>query len=249
MQERRKSLRIPIRLEIELRRGQWERHVTEDVSRRGLFVRLSGPCAVRQLMQIRIRLPGELGILDMMARVARRDEIWPALAVGRMPGLGLEFFHLDEAVVGRWDWFVEVMEKVGQATPNLDAWNFSRLVTRIAARLHAGELGANAPKSTRRKEASFIYRPGSPERLKAFQDEELHYGTFELNLTYEVDLSIPANLRVIHPSTLEEFILPGKLEKTLDNEVYLLRFDPITTFVRAQYAKFMQTGEAPRRNL
>lgn len=246
MKERRKSPRISIRLEIELRRGQWERHVTEDVSRRGLFVRISGPCAIRQLMQIRVRLPGELGILDMMARVARRDEIWPALASGRMPGLGLEFFHLDEAVVGRWDWFVEVMEKLGQAYPNLDAWSFSRLVSRIAAKLHAGEL-TTQPSPPRRKESSFIYRPGTADRLQAFLDEELSRGTFELQLPYEVDLSCPANLRVIHPASLEEFVFPGKLEKTPESEIFLLRFEPVTAPLRRQYVQFMQTGEAPRR--
>lgn len=58
MKERRRNHRIPIKLELELRRGQWESYLTEDVSQRGLYIRMAGPCALRQLVQVRVKLPG-----------------------------------------------------------------------------------------------------------------------------------------------------------------------------------------------
>lgn len=261
MRDRRKNQRVPAKLEIEMRRGLWEKFVTEDISRRGLFVRMASACALRQLIQIRVLLPGETVPLDMMARVTRRVPTWQALNEGRMPGVGLEFFCLDESVVAHWDQFIAEAGYVHESVPDMDAFSLGRELLRLRAARPSGRLAEAAQRTypggpggasslmpphlaaPRPAVSSFIYRAQNLERLERFMREELGDGNFALTLPYEVTLGAAANLRVIHPLSLEEFILPGILAAGPAPGRYLLRFTQTLSDVNDDFHAFIRTGQ------
>jgi Tfp pilus assembly protein PilZ len=89
---------IPV---IQRRKGGDVTLRTVDVSRHGAFVRLDPPLPLRQLVQLRFRLP-ELGDVDAMCMVARslgRDH-------PRGPGVGVDFFALSKEAKNTWERFI-----------------------------------------------------------------------------------------------------------------------------------------------
>lgn len=257
MKERRRNSRIPIKLELELRRGQWENYLTEDISQRGLFIRMAGPCALRQLLQVRVRLPGDPAPLEMMARVVRREAPWTSLQRAQLPGVGMEFFCLSEDVLRRWDGLIRSAQGLLDETPHLDAFSLSRQLAltlpseQDEARREGGPpstLGAPRPPSSRRKKTAsgsvYILRAQNLERLERFVTEELTQGFFCLGLPYEIKTQEPASLRVIHPHTQEEFVLHGRLEHGSKDVRSELRFEGLDNTILRAFQSFIQTGQA-----
>lgn len=245
MKERRKSSRVPVKLEVELRRGIWEARLTEDISRRGLFLRMAGTCALRQLLQVRIRLPGEAERLELMARVARRDAPWAALAGGKLPGVGLEFFCMDDTTVARWDRFVAEAEARLEEQPTLNGFQLGRALAEEERRVELPPRSTRGPKTQHQNISNFIYRAQNLEGLARFMNGELREGRFPLNLPYEVPVDSPARLRVIHPMSLEEFILQGNMQPGQGAERYALYFEAVSEPLRSAFQSFVETGLAP----
>lgn len=245
MQERRKNARIPIKLEVELRRGIWETRLTEDISRRGLFIRMAGTCALRQLLQVRIRLPGETDRLEVMARVTRRESPWAALVGGKLPGVGLEFFCMDDASVARWDRFVSEATALEREAPQLDPFELGRRLAKGDRRPIIPQVDQKTGKVPEQNVSNFIFRVQNLERLSRFMQQELNDGRFGLNLPYEVAPDSPARLRIIHPMSLEEFILQGSVQPNAGAERYVLCFDGQAAGLKDAFQQFISTGIAP----
>lgn len=240
MQERRRDSRIPVRLETMIKQGQWIRHISEDVSRRGIFLRSGAMLPEGQLIQIRVQVPRVEGPLKMMGKVARWVPVWPALCTGRLPGLGIEFFCVSNEALRHWEHFIQQAAALRGHQPNIDAFALRQV-------LESGEFSQLLEPKPRRQEgqddrSNLIFRARTLDRLKAFASEELSMGSFQLNIPYPMKERLEVNLRVIHPQTEEEYTLSGRIHQGGDNGSYLIKFDGPGTGVRSHFDAFVKNG-------
>jgi PilZ domain-containing protein len=113
--DQRRELRFACERPAILRRGKRSLEVvTEDVSFRGLFVRMEAPPAVRQLVEIDIHLPPDdrpvrLHGMVVYAILRGRD-------AERAPGIGVELRGLSGDARGMWESFVRDLQSRAAGT-------------------------------------------------------------------------------------------------------------------------------------
>ena len=100
--DRRRFPRYDVEIAVFLRKKTGDmRLVTCDVSRHGAFIRIEQPHPLRQLVQLRFRLPDHSEI-DAMCMVAR----WLGPETSRGPGMGVDFFALSKDAKNAWERFL-----------------------------------------------------------------------------------------------------------------------------------------------
>ena len=114
MEHNRNYTRHPVALKVTVHTTTgWTEHLTADISRVGLFIRMNTPThPTGHVLQVRIELPGPQ-TLELMARV-RRIVAAPAPPPG-VPGIGLEFFAISAQQRDTWDEFVRQLRRPGPA--------------------------------------------------------------------------------------------------------------------------------------
>lgn len=99
--DRRRFPRYDVAIKVIVRKKNGDIHlVTGDVSRHGAFIKYETPVPVRQLVQVRFRLPD--GECDAMCMVAR----WLGPETARGPGMGVDFFALSKDAKTLWERFI-----------------------------------------------------------------------------------------------------------------------------------------------
>ena len=78
--------------------------LTGDVSYRGLFLRTDDPPPLRELLQVRLKLPPAN---DGLVAHAMAVFVVPAGTAGSTPGVGLQLYAVSQEVRLRWDRFVQ----------------------------------------------------------------------------------------------------------------------------------------------
>ncbi|MCX5732597.1 MAG: PilZ domain-containing protein [Deltaproteobacteria bacterium] len=107
--EQRRDRRYRYQMQAVLLRGGREVSLlTGDVSFRGLFLRTDDPPPLRQLLQVKLKLPPENGELVAHAMAVF---VVPAGAAGQTPGVGLQLYAVSAEVRQRWDGFVRWVAK------------------------------------------------------------------------------------------------------------------------------------------
>lgn len=106
MQTIRRDPRAIARLEVQLNRGKWIPYLTQNISRRGLFICTLDDLQLLRLVQLRVWLDASSEPLPLIACVARRTPLWSALSGGWLPGLGLELYRLCGEAGDAWNDFV-----------------------------------------------------------------------------------------------------------------------------------------------
>jgi Tfp pilus assembly protein PilZ len=89
---------------VVLRGGREKTLLTGDVGYRGLFLRTDDPPPLRQLLQVKLKLPPEN---DDLAVHAMAVFVVPAGSTGRAPGVGLQLYAVSGETRQRWDRFVQ----------------------------------------------------------------------------------------------------------------------------------------------
>lgn len=103
--EQRRDKRYLYRMPVVLVRGTKEATLlTGDVGYRGLFLRTDDPPPLRQLLQVKLKLPPEEDELTVHAMAVF---VVPAGTVGRAPGVGLQLYAVSGETRQRWDRFVQ----------------------------------------------------------------------------------------------------------------------------------------------
>ncbi len=244
--ERRRDNRLPVMLDIELRRGGWTTYSTEDVSRRGIFIRMATKCPVGQLLQMRLHLPGGDAPLEMMARVARRVSLDEALQGSRLPGVGLEFYCLSNRVVSDWEDFIRRVSRIAATLDHPSSCTVTR-VLESTEEASADSLPAASKRQTAHNgqadRPNLIFRPYTMERMQRFLTNELLKNTFNLFLPYHIDNNSKVNLRVIHPRTDEEFVIEGFITQRKKGD-YFIDFVNTGESIAPRFRAFMSTGSA-----
>jgi Tfp pilus assembly protein PilZ len=107
--EKRRDKRYRYQMPAVLLRGTREAALlTGDVGYRGLFLRTDDPPPLRQLLQVKLKLPpgnGELTVHAMAVFVV------PAGTAGRAPGVGLQLYAVTGEARQQWDRFVHWVAK------------------------------------------------------------------------------------------------------------------------------------------
>lgn len=199
MREAERSIRIPLCLDIQVKRRLWEHHLTEDVSARGFFVRLVGHCALDQVLQVRILLPGNLMPLEVLARVVRRVTPWTALTERSAPGIGLEFFCVSTHVLTRWEELFRTVVVLSMGPPSPNGYTLFRKLSQeppSRALLEAVPVRPLTEKQIADR-SNLIFRAHTLNRLEQFLDDELMTGQFKLRIPYRFQNGTPVTLRVV----------------------------------------------------
>lgn len=102
--ERRKDRRYPFHVKVVLTSGRTEITTqTQDVSFKGVFVRIDAPLPERHLLRLRFTLPpkgDDLVITGMVVRYV------PARG-GNPPGTGIQFYGVSTTTLERWNQFIQ----------------------------------------------------------------------------------------------------------------------------------------------
>jgi Tfp pilus assembly protein PilZ len=107
--EKRRDRRYRYQMPAVLVRGTREATLlTGDVGYRGLFLRTDDPPPLRQLLQVKLKLPpGD----DALTVHAMAVFVVPAGAVGRAPGVGLQLYAVTGETRQQWERFVRWVAK------------------------------------------------------------------------------------------------------------------------------------------
>jgi Tfp pilus assembly protein PilZ len=188
--EQRRDRRYRFELPVVLIRGGREVPLlTADVSFRGLFLRTDDPPPLRQLLQVRARLPpenDEIRVHAMAVFVARPG------TPGRAPGVGLQLYALGDGDRQRWERFVQ--------------W---------VAKTHPGSLeapvrpDAGAPDPVKRRfprvQRTLTVRAQSMEDLQHLVTRDVSRGGMFLRTGVEVAVGSGLRLLIAHPRTGNTF--------------------------------------------
>jgi hypothetical protein len=244
MKDRRRDPRIPVVLETMLQRGEWQSHMSIDVSRRGIFVLRDEACPVTQLLKLKIKLPREEEWIRMLAKVSRQVPAFEALTGDGLPGVGLEFFCLTGEALAKWDRFVQEARRIHDSMPDLDGY---AVYNALEMGVNADRTYAQRPISTSKKDnhTNLIFRAHTMNRLEKFLDEDLPTGRFDIRIPYRLAQNARVSLRIIHPNTYEEFSLPGIATQGEDKKGITVVFDAIDDAMSQGFREFVLSGEAP----
>src|SRR5688500_5953443 len=114
--EQRRDRRFPLHLPVQLSFGRTKSTLTtDDIGFRGVFLRTDSPPVLRQLVSLQMELaPGEVFACHGMAvHVVTTSD-----AAKRTPGVGIQFYALDDRARKRWNTFVEQLQR--SAPPSSD---------------------------------------------------------------------------------------------------------------------------------
>lgn len=107
--EKRRDKRYRYQMPAVLLRGTREATLlTGDVGYRGLYLRTDDPPPLRQLLQVKLKLPPEDDALTVHAMAVF---VVPASTVGRAPGVGLQLYAVNGEARQRWERFVRWVAK------------------------------------------------------------------------------------------------------------------------------------------
>jgi hypothetical protein len=131
MADLRRDRRYKVQLPASLQRGKVSIPIeTEDVSKRGLYVRTDRPPALRSLVDLRIVLPPDAKELRLHAMVVHVQKAGKA----GQPGAGLELYGLKGTERDVWEAFIQHL-KANLPPPSADATTRPRPSPRYAAEL------------------------------------------------------------------------------------------------------------------
>jgi hypothetical protein len=227
MDERRRDARYKARIAVTMTRGKVTTPLlTEDVSFRGVFVRMDAPPALRQLVQLEIALPRGATIRPHAMVVYRVPP-----GGDQVPGAGLQFYGLDGRDRIHWDTFVhEVRQEAKPLPPPSD-----------------GAIDAIKRKHERHV-VRFEVRLTSLEELRALYTRDISKGGMALETELLIQVGEEVGLDLVHPTSGIEFALDAVVRRVIrDNGVrgLGLEFVGLTEERREALGRFVREG-APK---
>ncbi|MCA9665112.1 MAG: PilZ domain-containing protein [Myxococcales bacterium] len=263
--ERRRSERLPCQLAVLLRsrRGELSRVSTADISRHGIFVDTDNKVAERELVQLAIELPGDHGVIDVMAMVVRSRGGAP-LALPSIAELDLGRESIDELDVvleAEADLAPDDERVVVEDSPGMglsffalsrqakDRWD------KFVLGLARGELSADEPPSgilpVRRRHtrhrSCFLVRLGDRPRMREFFTRDISAGGMFFHTPAPDRVGPEVELVLVHPETRDEFPLFGAVTRIVESERVAERgvavaFRRLTAREETKLLTFIETG-------
>ena len=188
--EKRRDRRYRYQMPAVLVRGTREATLlTGDVGFRGLFLRTDDPPPLRQLLQVKLKLPPGDDVLTVHAMAVF---VVPAGALGRAPGVGLQLYALNGEARQQWERFVRWVAKT--YPESLEA-----PVKPVATALDA--VNRQFPRVHR----ALSVRVQSVKDLQAVVTEDVSRGGMFLRTALDVPIGSELRLLITHPLTGQTF--------------------------------------------
>jgi hypothetical protein len=218
-EERRREARYGARLPLTLTRGKQSlRLLTEDVSFRGVFLRMDAPPALRQLVQLQVTLPEGASLRAHAMVVYRIEPGGP-----QTPGAGVQFYGFEGRERAQWEAFVaRVRDEAIVLTPSqsLDPVRrrFERHIVRFAVRL------------------------STVDELATLWSRDLSQGGMALETDLDLPIGSEVGVGLVHPVSGELFELDGIVRRKIvraDGAGLAIEFVGLDEARRAQMERFI----------
>lgn len=199
--EQRRDRRFRYRLPVTLVRGAQEvALLSDDVSFRGLFLRTDDPPPLRQLLQLRLRLPPENDELRVHAMAV--FTVAPGTE-GRTPGVGVQLYALGDEARQRWERFVRW---VAATHPESDA-------ARVRPKPSAPDpVHRRFPRVAR----TLTVRTPSVDDLQVLVTRDVSRGGKFLRTTADLPVGSELRLLVAHPRTGQTFAVDAIVRRRVE---------------------------------
>ena len=197
--DKRREVRYKARLPVKvIRTREIQSLLTEDVSFRGVFLRMDAPPSLRQLVRLEIVLP-EGATLHVHAMVVYRV----APGKDQAPGAGMQFYGLEGRERAQWDAFVK---RVRDETP-------------ISAPYPVVLAPPDSPDAVRRKHeryaVRFEVRVSTVDELVSLYTRDISRGGMALDTDLDLELGTEVGLDLVHPQTTEMFELDAIVRRRI----------------------------------
>jgi Tfp pilus assembly protein PilZ len=182
----RREERFPVRVPVTLRIGRDTVELyTGDVSFRGLFVCTDNPPTLRQLITVEMQIPPGNDLFTSHGMSVYVLE--PGQEVGRMPGVGIQFYAQADAQRRQWERFVATVRSKPLDLPDGAVDPVKRLHRRIAAR--------------------FEVRPKDLDELESIFTRDVSNGGMFLETDMELDPGKSLSVTIYHPVSNRGFTM------------------------------------------
>jgi Tfp pilus assembly protein PilZ len=200
--EKRRDRRYRYQMPAVLVRGTREvALLTGDVGYRGLFLRTDDPPPLRQLLQVKLRLPpaeDELTVHAMAVFVV------PPGATDRAPGVGLQLYAVSGETRARWERFVMWVAKTHPKSLEAPVKPVAPAVDTVHRQF---------PRLPR----SLLVRAQSIKDLQALVTEDVSRGGMFLRTDLEVGIGSELRLLVTHPLTGQTIAVDAVVRRRVEH--------------------------------
>ncbi len=232
-----RDVRIPIQLPVAVkdRRGEWPM-LTEDISRRGLFLRTDCPKPLRQLVQLRATMLPDDQDIELLAVVVHSLGHAKAQARGGAPGMGMQFYGMSGARRDRWEAYIRRIEALHKVRAPGVPW------------MEAPPDAPNDPVRRRhpRYPATFKVRLRDVSKLYEFLTRDISVGGVFLLAEEPLPKGSELVLAIVHPSTGEEFSVSGEVVRRVEGPAQEagmgVRFVDVDEDCVDRFREFIETG-------
>jgi len=229
MAHRRRDSRYSIQFPVQLLHARRPHSlVTEDVSEGGIFLATDAPPPLMQLVQVQLVLP--IGDHALSAHGMTVHVVLPANPLGRVPGIGVQFYALDRATRDAWEAFTRYV-----------AANFPRATDQTPLRLQRGVTPEPLSRRFGHHKAVLELKPATLEALEAIYTDDVPTGGLSIRTLVHVELGANVVVHVTHPISRAPFLFEARVKHRLDAprglRVELLGVD---TQFRAEFLDFVR---------
>lgn len=203
--DKRINQRIPVELPVTVRFGGRDVPcLTQNVNRRGLFVRTDRPKPLRFLAQLWLKLPPEGEELKLMAVVVHSVTPEQAAERGRVPGMGLRLYNLGPKEQKVWESFLVQALEAWQATQPEPPWVRPSGTIDSVRRRHT------------RFAVTFEVQVRDLGSLYQMLTKDISVGGMFLQAEPLLKVNNPVQMVVIHPLNGMEFPLEGRVVRVVE---------------------------------
>lgn len=198
---RRRDTRYSIRFPVQLAHGKRTLSLlTADVSYGGVFLFTDSPLPLMQLVGVHLVLP--IGDRALRAHGMTVHVVKPDNAEGRVPGLGVQFYALDQTTRDSWEAFVRHVE--GHFPVSRD---------QVPLRLPRGFTPEPVRRRFERHTAVLKIEPATLTELEEIYTRDVSTGTIVVPSTLELPLRARVVIYVAHPTTGQPFLIEGSVRQ------------------------------------
>lgn len=223
--DRRYRIRVPVTL---VSRSKEIRALTDDVSFRGVFLRMDAPPAKMQLIRMKFVLPPDG--MELVLQGMGVHLVEPGDKKGRPPGLGVEFFGLDGAPRIAWEKFIRYIQQTHPESAETPAICAPAGAVDMVNRLYS------------RHDVELRVKLETREALVNLVTENISRGGMFVRTDLPLGAGASVNVHLVHPDTQATFALECVVRRRIfGNDAGVgLEFQNMTEAKRAELVEFVR---------
>jgi Tfp pilus assembly protein PilZ len=199
MARQRLDVRYSIRFPVQLVYAKRARSlVTEDISGGGVFLCTEAPPPLLQLVHVKLVLP--IGGRALTAHGMTVHVVEPENPAGRTPGIGIQFYGLDQATRDAWLAFTQHVEAHYPQSPD-----------QTPLRLGRGETPEPLKRRFGRHTAVLELKPRTVASLERLYMRDVPTGAMFIPTPLDLAVGADVVINITHPETRAPFLFEAKV--------------------------------------